>query len=77
MKSKAAVKRIIETLKELYPDALCSLLHFSQDQRRYFTNVPRGNGLMKSGNAVIPIDGRIPDNSKLYRLYSTTFGEGN
>ena len=25
MKSKAAVKRIIETLKELYPDALCSL----------------------------------------------------
>ena len=25
MKSKAAVKRIIETLKELYPDGLCSL----------------------------------------------------
>ena len=25
MKSKAAVRRIIETLKELYPDALCSL----------------------------------------------------
>jgi len=25
MKSKAAVKRIIEALKELYPDALCSL----------------------------------------------------
>ncbi len=25
MKSKAAVKRIIENLKELYPDALCSL----------------------------------------------------
>lgn len=25
MKSKAAVKRIIDTLKELYPDALCSL----------------------------------------------------
>ena len=25
MKSKAAVKRIIETLKGLYPDALCSL----------------------------------------------------
>jgi len=25
MKSKAAVRRIIETLKEMYPDALCSL----------------------------------------------------
>ncbi len=25
MKSKAAVKRIMETLKSLYPDALCSL----------------------------------------------------
>lgn len=25
MKSKAAVKRIIDTLKELYPDAICSL----------------------------------------------------
>ena len=25
MASKAAIKRIIETLKEIYPDALCSL----------------------------------------------------
>lgn len=52
-------------------------LHFSQDQRRYFTNMPQGHGLMKSGNAVIPIDGRIPSDSKLYALFSTTFGEGN
>ena len=52
-------------------------LHFSQDQRRYFTNVSQGHGLMKSGNAVIPIDGRIPSDSKLYALFSTTFGEGN
>ena len=27
MKSKAAVRRIIETLKQLYPDALCSLTY--------------------------------------------------
>ena len=27
MKSKAAVKRIIETLKEIYPDAICSLVY--------------------------------------------------
>ena len=58
-------------------DALCSLLHFSPDQRRYFTNVPQGHGLMKSGSAVIPIDGRIPTTSELYRLFSTTFGEGS
>ena len=50
-------------------------LGFSNDQRHYFTNVPRGNGLMKSGNAIIPIDGRIPSTSKLYGLFSTTFGE--
>ncbi|MBW3069617.1 type IV secretion system protein VirB4 [Actinomyces sp. 594] len=56
-------------------DALCSLLHFSAEQRRYFTNVPRGNGLMKSGNTIIPIDGRIPTDSKLYGLFSTTFGD--
>lgn len=58
-------------------DALCSLLHFSPDQRRYFTNVPQGHGLMKSGHAVIPIDGRIPTDSRLYSLFSTTFGEGH
>lgn len=56
-------------------DALCTLLHFSEDQRRFFTNVPRGSGLLRSGSAVIPFDGRIPTESKLYGLFSTTFGE--
>ena len=27
MKAKAAVRRIIETLKDLYPDAICSLVY--------------------------------------------------
>lgn len=58
-------------------DSLCELLHFSDDQRRFFTNIPAGNGLMKSGNAVIPVDGRIPVDSGLYRLFTTKFGEGN
>ena len=35
MKSKAAVKRIIENLKELYPDALCSL-HYQKDYELLF-----------------------------------------
>lgn len=56
-------------------DALCTLLHFSEDQRRFFTNVPRGCGLLRSGSGVIPFDGRIPAESKLYGLFSTTFGE--
>ena len=56
-------------------DSLVDLLHFSEEQRRFFTNVQPGNGLMKSGNAVIPFDGRIPVESKLYRLFSTKFGE--
>lgn len=58
-------------------DALCALLHLSEDQRRFFTNVPQGYGLLRSGNAVIPVDGRIPADSSLYQLFSTTFGEGN
>lgn len=56
-------------------DSLVELLHFSEEQRRFFTNVTPGNGLMKSGRAVIPFDGRIPTTSKLYRLFSTKFGE--
>ena len=35
MKSKAAVKRIIETLKELYPDGLCSL-QYEKDSELLF-----------------------------------------
>ena len=56
-------------------DSLCELLHFSEEQRRFFTNVQPGHGLMRSGNAVIPMDGRIPTDSALYKLFSTSFGE--
>lgn len=57
-------------------DSLCNLLHFSEEQRRFFTNVQPGHGLMKSGNAVIPMDARIPTDSILYDLFSTSFEEG-
>ncbi len=36
MASKAAVKRIIETLKGLYPDALCSL-QYEKDYELLFS----------------------------------------
>lgn len=58
-------------------DSLVDLLHFSEEQRRFFTSVPPGNGLMKAGQAVIPFDGRIPHDSELYHLFSTQFGEGS
>lgn len=56
-------------------DALQELLHFSDEQRRAFTNVPPGNGLMKSGNAVIPFDGRLREDSTLHALFNTDFKE--
>lgn len=56
-------------------DALCELLHFSLDQRRAFTAVSAGCGLLRSGNAVIPLDARIPATSQLYKLFTTKFGE--
>lgn len=58
-------------------DSLCELLHFSDEQRRFFTNVQPGHGLIRSGNAVIPMDGRIPEDSELYKLFSTSFNEGD
>lgn len=54
-------------------DALCELLNLSQQQRTYFTGVAPGSGLIKTGNTVIPLDGSIPTDSKLFRLYETTF----
>ncbi|MEL4506283.1 DUF87 domain-containing protein [Luteococcus sp. H138] len=56
-------------------DSLCHLLHLSEEQRRAFTNVPPGCGLLRSGNALVPFDNRMPTSSKLYRLFSTKFGE--
>ncbi|UAJ81704.1 type IV secretion system protein VirB4 (plasmid) [Leifsonia sp. ZF2019] len=58
-------------------DALVELLHFSSEQRRRFTNVLPGQGLLRSGGRVIPFDGRIPEDSLLYSLFSTKFGETN
>jgi hypothetical protein len=56
-------------------DSLCELLHFSETQRRAFTAVQPGQGLLRSGTAVIPFDARIPQDSEIYSLFSTTFGE--
>lgn len=52
-------------------DALCALLHFSTEQRRSFTNVEQGQGLLRSGGRVIGFDSRIPRESLLYKLFQT------
>ena len=56
-------------------DALCDLLNLSDQQRKHFTNVNPGYGLIKSGTAVVPINGTIPTDSKLFALYNTSFEE--
>ncbi|OZG60725.1 MULTISPECIES: VirB4-like conjugal transfer ATPase, CD1110 family [Bifidobacterium] len=57
-------------------DALCDLLKLSDEQRQYFTTVLPGQGLMKIGNAYVPFDGRINEDSLLYALYDTKFEDG-
>ena len=56
-------------------DSLCELLRLSAEQRAFFTGVQSGQGLLKSGAAYIPLDGRISTSNPLYKLYSTKFGE--
>lgn len=54
-------------------DALVDLLGLSEQQRKYFTNVEAGFGLIKSGTAVVPVNARMPTDSPLFELYDTTF----
>lgn len=54
-------------------DTMTELLKLSDEQRRYFMNVQPGKGLLRSGSAVVPFDSRIPESSKLYGLFNTSF----
>lgn len=54
-------------------NTLTDLLTLSEEQRRYFTNVQPGKGLLRSGSAVVPFDARIPETSKLHALFETSF----
>ena len=61
MKSKAAVKRIIETLKGLYPDALCSL-QYEKDYELLFAVRLSAQCTDKQVNKVTPaVFARFPD----------------
>ncbi|WEV47746.1 type IV secretion system protein VirB4 [Bifidobacterium sp. ESL0690] len=56
-------------------DTLCRMLKLSGEQREYFTGVQPGQGMLKSGTAFIPFNGRISADSRMYRLFTTKFGE--
>ena len=55
---------------------LSALLHISDTQMGYVTDVEPGHGLMRVSGAVIPFDCTIPQDTELYRLMNTTPGRG-
>ena len=55
---------------------LARLLHISERQLAYITDVPAGHGLLKVGNALVPFENSFPKNTELYRLMTTKPGEG-
>jgi len=53
---------------------LAKLLHISDNQLSYITNVGFGKGLLKCGNSIVPFVDNFPKN-RLYQLMSTTPGQ--
>lgn len=54
---------------------LAKLLHISDNQLSYITNVGFGKGLLKCGNSIVPFVDNFPKHTKLYGLMSTKPGE--
>ena len=51
-----------------------SILHISDTQMGYVTDVEPGHGLLRVAGAVIPFDCTIPKDTELYRLMNTNPG---
>ncbi len=51
---------------------LQELLHLSDDQLRYITNSERGTGLIYTGKAVLPFKNKIPKDTELYKMFTTS-----
>ena len=62
-------------LKENERKLLESELGISPNLMQYISNPDCGCGLLKFGNRVIPIDGRLPHESEMYKLFNTNFHE--
>ena len=54
---------------------LAALLNISETQMSYVTNSDPGQGLLFSGNSIIPFIDKFPQDTKLYRLMTTKVDE--
>lgn len=61
-----------ENLKKLK-----ELLGFSEAQSYYVNEVEAGSGLLVAEKSIVPFDDDFPEDSYLYKLMSTKFGESN
>lgn len=52
-------------------DTLTHLLSLSDQQKKWIGSVKPGTGLIRTGSVLVPVDGEIPRNSRLYELYNT------
>ena len=50
---------------------LAKLLHISESQLSFITNVEAGHGLIKIGNSLIPFVNKFPKDTELYKLMNT------
>ena len=55
---------------------LAKLLKISEEQLSYVDNADAGCGLMRIGNAIVPFENRLNQNTASYRLMTTKPGEG-
>lgn len=53
------------------------LMHISDEQMRYITNVEAGCGLIRHGGEMVPFINKFPTETKLYSLMTTKPGESN
>lgn len=77
-RSMISNSEFIVMLNQAAPDRekLGDMLKISPEQMGYITNAEAGCGLIKYGSALVPFTNRIPKNTKLYELMTTTPGEG-
>ena len=77
-RSMVSNSEFIVMLNQAAPDRekLGEMLKISNEQMEYITNAVAGCGLIKYGAALVPFTNRIPKNTKLYELMTTTPGEG-
>ena len=52
-------------------DELANLLHISDTQLGYITNVAAGCGLIRCAGNIVPFENSFPRNTRLYQLMTT------